>query len=355
MTWCSVKLLEAERPRVILDIFPLNPTTYDRLKPVYEAFSKVAKVEYAWPLSAIEFDGLTRALDAGLLKGSVFWDVLNDRGAGFMLYQVEPHGSLEIKVLYLHPDIDVKMALDTIFRRFLEDAAKLPGWSVISYPMLGPAQLRYIRFTNWYGFTPIGQAVTKFHLLDPLSAEIFGKLDFAPLPDGYQFVAWDAKYQDAVAEVLSEAFKESADARWDPRFRTLEGMKEALQFVQSGGYGRFSPEYTTVLLNDQQQPVGACLLNIVSPIEANIPLIGLKESERKHKLGRTLLAQTVKKCLDDTLKGKVGLAYVTATVATSNIPAVKMYRHTGFQEDYWYPHIYQTCETLNSRKPGQWC
>jgi GNAT superfamily N-acetyltransferase len=251
--------------------------------------------------------------------------------------------------------VSVKLALDVLMPRFLDDHRDSEQWDVMSYPMLGPAQMRYTHYMPWYGFKPEGQAVMQFHVMDGISIEVLQKNRRPPLPDGYRLVSWQPQYHAGVCDVLAEAFTDSADARWDPRFRTRQGIEEALAFVQSGNYGMFSPDCTTVLLNAEGNPVGVCLLNIVSAEEANIPLIGLFKAERRHKLGQLLLAHTVERCIHAMMQGKFNIAVISATVATANIPAIRMYRYTAFQELQWYPHIYQSREAVLARRPNAWC
>lgn len=339
----------------MIDILPLTPEYFDELKPLYASFSKAAQAEYSWPHDPIQFDALCKIVNNRLMHGYVIKNVVENRGLGFMLYSVESFRALEIKVIYLEPGVSEKIALDYLFNRFIEDIKTVDGWDVVSFPVLGPGQRRYIHFLPWYGFKLVGQAVVKFNIFDGISVEIFKKQQFAPLPEGYEITSWEPRYEEGVIDVLAESFADSVDALWDPRFRTREGVKEAMSFVKNGGYGLFWPSCYSILLNAEKKPVGVCLLNIVSPEEANIPLIGLLNSERRHKLGRTLLASTVDKCLGEVLKGKLRITNISATVATGNIPAIKMYRYTAFQEDHWYPHAYQERSSVLTRKPGKWC
>jgi GNAT superfamily N-acetyltransferase len=345
----------AEEAVVLLELFPVSTQNFARLEPLYQDFCQVAESDYGWPQNAVNFESLKSVLEYGLIKGYIIYDCLADKDIGFVFYAIENYRALEIKVLYLLPDIIVKPVVDDVFNQLIEEFKKTEGWDVVSYALMGSAQQRYTNFITWYGFKPIGQAIVKFHLMDGISVEILQKQQLAPLPPGYRFVSWDAQYRQGVIDVLTEAFAESVDALWDPRFRSREGVSEALAFVHSGNYGLFWPECNTILLNAEDKPVGICLLNVVNPEEANIPLIGLAKSERKHKLGRGLLAQTVHKTIREVVNGKLTIRSISATVATSNIPAIKMYRHTAFQESCWYPHIYQDRSSVLSRKRGQWC
>lgn len=339
----------------MLQVFDLNANTLDKLRPLYAQFEAVAQSHYGWPATALEFPFLSHVITMGALKGYVVEDVAEKKPVAFLLYNIEPYRALEIKVIYMTDDAPVKIALDVLMNRFIQDIKVLPNWDVVSYPILGEGQLRYIDFMTWYGMKPVGQSVTSFHLFNSIGVEVFKRAEFPPLPEGYRFATYEPQYQEGVIDVLTQAFEHSVDALWDPRFRTRHGVAEAFHFVQNGGYGVFYPNCTTVMLNAQDKVVGVCLFNIVGKHEANIPLIGIALSERKHKLGRTLLAETVRRCIFEVIESKLDIAKITATVATENIPAVKMYRYTGFQEDNWYPHVYQNKDDVLKKKAGQWC
>lgn len=339
----------------MFDIHPISAENLQGVQPLYEAFQKVAQTDYGWPHGAIDFGALGKIFEMGLMQGYLIRDFQADRPVGFLFYQAESFGAMEIKVIYLAPDLPVKTVLDLLMNRFMADGKTIDGWEVLSYPLLGEAQLRYVRYLTWYGLKPIGQLVVKFHMFDGISLEIFKKQALPDLPVGYRMVSWDPKYEEGVVDIIAEAFAESVDALWDPRFRSREGVAEAIAFVQSGAYGIFWPDCTTILLNEKGQPAGVCFLNIVSQDEANIPLIGLLKSERQKGLGKQLLAQTVDRSVHEALTGKLQISLISATTATANIPAVRMYRHLAFREDYWYPHLYQNRSSVIRRRPGQWC
>jgi hypothetical protein len=339
----------------VLQIAPITSNNIDRLQPAYTQFQQIAQVEYGWPLAAIGFDGLKQIISMGMLQGYLMEDPVANRVVGFMLYNIEPFGALEIKVIYIADDQPVKSSLDQLMTVFIRDIQQLDGWETVSYPMLGQGQNRYSPYITWYGFKPVGQSVVKFNMFDGISVEIFKRLQLPALPEGYRMVSWDPQYTQGVIDVLTDAFSDSADSLWDPRFRNRAGMEEAFSFVQSGGYGKFWPSCITILLNASDQPVGVCLLNIVSPEEANIPLVGILNSERKHKLGRVILAETIRKCIYEVIEGKIITSTISATVATANFAAIKMYRNTAFQEEHWYPHVYQDRDSVLKRKAGQWC
>ena len=340
----------------MLEAKPITTDQLPALKSLYNAFRSVAVVEYGFPQKPIDFDTLAMAHSMGMIELYGLWESPEDRYVGFMMYNMESYGAVDIKALYLQETVPMKTAVDVMFNRLLEDVKELDNWEVVSYALLGTRQYEYIHYITWPGFTPVGQAVVNFKLDDVLSQAIFEEaLKLPPLPEGYRFESYKPEYEQAVIDVIAESFKKSVDALWDPRFRTREGIVEAFEFVRSGAYGVFYPDATSVLLNAEGKPVGVCLLNIISNTEANIPIIGLASSERGKKLGVPLLANTIRRCYDLVKARKLSLKKISATVATGNLPAVRMYRVVGFQEDHWYPHVYQDRENVLARRPGQWC
>jgi len=334
---------------------PLTAENLETIAPLYEGFRREARAGYGWFLTAVDFTGLASAILTGMLQGYVLKDVVIGQSVGFLLYHIEPFEALEIKLIYLAEGVSVKIALDTVIPRFIEDIKLKPGWEVLSYPILGEKQLPYMQYLTWYGFKPVGQSVVHFNMLDNLSVEILQQVSAKPLPEGYRIVDWSDAYQEDVISVLTESFADSVDALWDPRFRSREGIAQALSFLRAGGYGVFKPSCNSIVLNPENKPVGVCLLSLISPDEANIPLIGLYKSERHRKLGTLLLAQTVKKCVLEVAAGKITTPVVSATVATANVSAIRMYRQVGFLEQNWYPHVYQPKTNVLQRKEGVRC
>ena len=337
------------------EVVPLQPNLLNAIRPLFEGFRKVAEEGYGFPGDAIDFKTLQLIVAQNLLGGYVIREYPEDRYIGFMLYQVEQFRAVEIKVIYLQDGTAIKSALSGLMNRFLADILTIPNWDVVSFPMLGSKQYEFINTITWYGFTPVGQALVKFSTQDAINVEIFGKVELPPLPEGYRLIYWDPKYEEGVKDVLFEAFEHQVDALWDPRFRTRKGMDEALDFVKSGAYGTFWPACSSIVLNSDDVPVGSCLFNVVSQQEANIPLIGISSSIRRQKLGPHLLSHTLRGAINQIKHGKLKITQVSATVATENFAAIRMYRHCGFEEESWYPHVYQERTKVMNRRSGQWC
>jgi GNAT superfamily N-acetyltransferase len=331
----------------------LNRSTLAPFRPLYNHFCQVAKTDYRWDIDPIDYDTLSVALDQGILMGLGVTDPASNAPLGFMLYRLEPHKAIEINVIYLVPEAEPKTALDRLMRRFVEEVKQLRDWDVISYAMLGK-QESLIRTITWYGFQPMGQAVLQFDLQNPLTIQILMQQKPKPLPEGYSLDHWQPKYAEGVAETLYEAFSKAADALWDPRFRSLPGTQGIVSMLTTGEMGTHLPRCTTVLLKEGV-PVGVCFMLEAKLGVGNIPLVGVRPSEKGKGFGTLLLKSTLDNTIKAILDGQVGLFEITATMETDNFSAIKMYRRVGFTEEYNYPHVYLEHSRLKTLKVGQWC
>jgi ribosomal protein S18 acetylase RimI-like enzyme len=90
-------------------------------------------------------------------------------------------------------------------------------------------------------------------------------------------------------------------------------------------------------------------------MSGNIPLVGVRPSEKGKNLGNILLQACLNHCIDGMLAERNSILKVSTTMDTDNIPAIKMYRRIGFREEYNYPHVYLTREKAMAYTPGKWC
>jgi ribosomal protein S18 acetylase RimI-like enzyme len=324
----------------------------EHLRAIYGRFCERAKVEYHWTYDPVDFAGFQAALRGKILEGYWVEESASAEPVGFMLYRLEEHRAIEINVIYSELE-DKKTILDRVIRLFIADNRDREGWDVVSYAMLGK-QEEFIRTICWYGFKPVGQAILNFDIIDPISLQILKqqKLEL-PGPE-YVLDTWKPEYAGGVAESIYEAFVDATDALWDPRFRTPTGAKKVVGLLTGGMMGKFLPSCTTVMLRDGM-PVGFCFLVQDDVMSGNIPLVGVRPSEKGKSLGNHLLQASMNYCIDDMLASRNSILKVTTTMDTDNIPAIKMYRRMGFREEYNYPHVYLTREKALAYQPGKWC
>ncbi|MEB3287352.1 MAG: GNAT family N-acetyltransferase [Vampirovibrionales bacterium] len=358
----------------MLKAFRITNSNIGDIEALYETFCKDAGPRYRWEHDPVGFDILKKAIAGGGIGGYWLEDtgIMQDTGileangknrqTALMLFTREEHRAIEINVIHTVPQADgnpppYKNILDTLMRAFIRDLqadeAGLRTFDVISYAMMGD-QEPFVRSILWYGFKPVGQAIVKFDIMDPVSLQILKQQAPAPLPEGYRIVSWAPQYAGGVARVIYESFSKASDAQWDPRFRSELGAKKVVGMMTYGMMGDLCEESTSILLKGEEA-VGVCFLIQSSMTTGNIPLIGVLPEEKKKQFGSHLLQHTVAKTVQAILDGKMGMLSIDATHDTDNLSAIKMYRRMGFREDYNYPHVYLPTEKLRAFKPGQWC
>jgi len=344
----------------VIEVRSLNKRNITVIQTAYEAFRRQALTEYCWSDEPVDFETLQEAFENGYLKGLVAEDPAEDQPLGLMLYVYEQHRAVEVNLIYIPEPTQWKSILDYLMRAFLAEIKNRPGWDCVSYAMLG-IQERLVSTIPWYGFVPIGQTIQKFDFVNEICLPILAKQNetLPPLPDGYTMVQWEQsgfkpRYKTDVQESIAQAFAKANDARWDPRFRTVEGAGQALYAMQDGGMGVFIPECTSVLIHQESdRAVGFCFLVQTDVTKANIPLIGLRPDHKGKGLGNQLLKNTLMACVKRIIDGQMLLTELTATVDTDNFFALKMYRKLGFQETHNYPHCYLNVDTVSNSYYGR--
>ena len=170
------------------------------------------------------------------------------------------------------------------------------------------------------------------------SKELFTRARIVEIPPRYQVVNWDNSYFEAAVNVIQESFKESSDALFDPRFKTIVGCRDILHKVVNDVYADFLPEATSVLLYEGK-PVGFSFMNITGGSIVNIPLVGILQEHQgkglstimlKHSMDELFENENLKKCITE----------INTTTETNNLQALRLYKNLGFLEDYSYPQAY---------------
>jgi RimJ/RimL family protein N-acetyltransferase len=330
----------------------ITADSIERLRAIYERFCGRAKADYGWLDEPVEFEMVCLSVQNRLFFGYWLEDTALPEPIGFMLYRLEAHHAIEINLIYSESD-DRKTVLDRFIRLFIADIRDLEGWDVVSYAMLG-RQDEFIRTISWYGFKPVGQAILKFDLLDPIALQIMKQQALESPGPEYTIASWRPEYADETAKNIYEAFHTATDAHWDPRFRSVSGAKDVLDLFCADVMGKLLPECTTIALKDGV-PVGFCFLLQSGPVSGNVPLVGICPAEKGKGLGNIMLQRTLDTCLQEVVSGKLNVFSINTTMDTDNIAAIKMYRRMGFREETHYPHVYLTREKAQAFRPGQWC
>ena len=320
----------------MLEVHKMNSENVSGLVDVYKEFQGLAKDYYKIETSPLEFDQFKRGVEMGILKG--FYATFEDEPIGFLFYVVEEHKAIEINILHLNEEFQGEDVELELLEAFMKEANETPGWDVISYPMLG-GQAKFVHKMSHVGFKLIGQAIVRFTLTDSISPQIAAKLNLPALPEGWSIDIWKPEYKDAISNVIYQSFSTAPDAKFDPRFRTLEGSAKVVEMLADSTIGDFQPQCTSVLLHEGE-PKGICFGNLTTPTIGNVPLIGLLPEAQGQGFSVQLLKSTILKFIQNVIDARLDCMEINATVETDNFPALKMYRRVGFREDYNYPHAY---------------
>ena len=171
------------------------------------------------------------------------------------------------------------------------------------------------------------------------SERILENMKLPAKPEGYKIVSYDESYKDDAIRVINESFRDTADAVYDTRYKTIEGTTDIINKIVENIYGEFLPEATSVLLYDDK-PCGFVFANVTGGKIANVPLVAIDKEHRGHGLSEHLLNKTITTIVDWTKLGRRMFSEVNVTTETNNYKALKMYRKIGFREDYCYPQAY---------------
>lgn len=303
-------------------------------KGVYNDFKNKAFDEYKFELAPLEYEDFVQSVNDGLIQCLVLLE--DEIPTAFMVYTTEISEALELNLIHCIGDENLNYKRRLLMDKFMELNSDLLKNKVVTYPMLG-TQEQFVEEIPNYGFKLIGLAVERFQFGNVKSIELFKAYKQPDLPQFYELVEWDSKYEKNIINVINNAFKDTSDALFDPRFASKEGSEDILNKILSGIYGDFLPECTTVLLF-KEKPVGICLANITAGKIANIPLVGMLKEHCSKGLGEAMLYNTLKLLINLHLSH---LSEVNASTETNNYPALKMYRRLGFKEDYNYTQAYR--------------
>lgn len=303
-------------------------------KGVYNDFKNKAYSDYKFELEPLEYDDFIASLKEGLIDCLILFE--DEIPTAFMVYTTEISEALELNIIHCLGDEHLNEKRRVLMDKFMEINKDIIKDKVVTYPMLGSQEQFTPEITN-YGFKLVGLAVERFIFTNLKSIEVYRNYKQKSLPEDYEIKQWDGKYCDEMVNVINNAFKETSDALFDPRFASIEGSKDILNKIVTGVYGKFLPNATSVLLY-KKKPVGICFANITAGRIANIPLVGMLKEHCSNGLGEALLYNTMKLL---TEKSGLSLSELNASTETDNYAALKMYRRLGFKEDYYYTQAYR--------------
>ena len=314
----------------------LTSNDYKAFATVYNDFRDRAVTEYNFELEPLDFEGFTNAVEKNLIDCLVLYD--NTIPVAFLVYTTAISEAIELNIIHSFKMENMVERAMYLIKKFLELTKAERLDKIVCYPMLG-SQKNLIGDIARYGFKFVGIAVLRFMMAGTNSREILKTTQLSQLDNEYRLVDWQDKYFEDAVEVVQEGFETSADALFDPRFKTIEGTRDIISKIVKNIYAEFLPEATTVMLYNNI-PVGFCFMNLTSGRIANIPIVSIRKEHQGKGLSKHMLKKSVEKLIEMADNGIKPITEVNTTTETNNFQALKMYRHLGFKEDYNYPQSY---------------
>lgn len=309
---------------------------YKSFAPIYDDFAQNAVRLYKFELEPLRYIDFCESVEKHLIDCLVLYE--NGMPVGFLVYTTAISEAIELNIVHLYGNDNKEKRFDYLIRKFLELTKSQRFDKIVSYPMLG-IQNDFISNVSRYGFKFIGTVVLRFMMYGTNSREIFKLAHFEDLKEDYSITSWKDEYYNDAVNIVQEAFENSADAIFDPRFKTIDGTKDIIMKIVKDIYAQFLPEATSVILY-KNEPVGFCFVNLTDDKIANIPIFAIKKDFQGKGLSKHLLKKSIEKLISMADNGIKPITELNTTTETNNSPALKMYRNIGFKEDYTYPQAY---------------
>ena len=314
----------------------LDSSTYKIFKGVYNDFKSKAIEEYKFELEPLEYDEFIDAVEKGYLKCIVLKE--NTIPTAFLVYTTSISEAIELNVIHCLGKEDEISKRKALVEYFLELTQALRQNKVVSYPMLGHQSV-FTADIGRYGFKFIGLAVLRFVMGNASSERILENMKLSEKSEDYRITSYNDSYKEDAIRIIHESFRETQDAVYDSRYKSIEGTTDIINKIVEGVYGEFLQEATSVLLY-KDVPCGFVFANVTGGKIANLPLVAIEKEHRGNGFSEHLLNRTTKIIVDWTKLGKREFSEINVTTETNNYKALKMYRKIGFKENYCYPQAY---------------
>ena len=319
----------------------LTKDLYKIFAGVYSDFRVVAVEDYNFELEPLSYEDFIESIEKGLLKCIVLLE--NQIPTAFLAYTTMISEAIELNVIHCLGNEDLTAKRKILLEKFLEETQEERKEKIVCYPMIG-SQGDFVGEIAHYKFKFIGLAVLRFMFQNSACENILNNMILQKLSDDYEITTWDDKYFEHAIPIVHAAFENSSDALFDPRFKTIEGTRDILTNIVNGTYGEFLPEAVSVLLYNKMV-CGFCFVNITGGKIANIPIFAISPEHQGKGLSKHLLKKSIGTLLEWIKTDKRAFTEINTTTETDNYPALKMYRHAGFKEDYCYPQSYLELQT----------
>jgi RimJ/RimL family protein N-acetyltransferase len=311
----------------------LTVEDYEAFEDLYNDFYSKAASEYNFELEPLDYTGFLDSLEKELIQCVILYD--NHRAVGFLVYTTAISEAIELNIVHCIKDDDYLTHARELLKKFLELTQDLRKKKIVCYPMLGE-QKALIGVIVRLGFKFIGIEVLRYKTDNQTSKDLFSRARVVELPQGYEVVKWSSIYFEDAVKVIQESFDDSADALFDPRFKSISGCRDIITKVVKDVYAEFLPEATSVLLYEGR-PVGFSFMNLTGSI-VNIPLVGIKQEHQGKGLSTIMLKNSMDTIFNITNYKQI--TEINTTTETNNLQALRLYKNLGFLEDYNYPQAY---------------
>lgn len=314
----------------------ISKQDYSGFEAIYRDFQDRAVEEYKFELPPIDYKGFISAVEKDLIKCIVLFE--DSIPTAFLIYTTSISEAIELNIVHSYKMENIEERSHHLIKEFMRETNTERYEKVVCYPMLG-SQKNLINEVAQFGFKFIGIVVLRFLMFGTSSRDIMEIEEVPALEKGYKIVEWSDEYYGYAVDIVKEAFNNSADALFDPRFKSDSGVRDILTKVTENVYAEFLQNASSVLLYEDE-PVGICLMNLTGGSIANIPLFGIKKEHQGKGLSKYLLQNSVRKIVEMVDKGEKPITEINTTTESNNFKALKMYRNIGFKEDYNYPQSY---------------
>ncbi len=314
----------------------LTKDYYKIFAGVYSDFRIAAVDDYKFELEPLSYEDFIESLEKDLIKCIILLE--NHIPTAFLAYTTVISEAIELNVIHCLGNEDLFVKRKMLLENFLEQTQQERSEKIVCYPMIG-SQSEFVSEISNYGFKFVGLAVLRFMFENSSCENVLNNAVLKEKPFGYEIINWKEEYFEEAAQIVHNAFKETSDALFDPRFTSLEGTRDLLSKIIDSTYGEFLPESVSVLTFEDKL-CGFCFVNITDGKIANIPIFAISPEHQGKGLSKHLLKKSIQTLIDWNKSGKKHFNEINTTTETDNYQALKMYRHIGFKEDYCYPQAF---------------
>lgn len=331
---------------IIYEAQILTKDFYKIFAGVYGDFRVAAVDDYKFELEPLSYEEFIDAVEKELIKCIILLE--NQIPTAFLAYTTMISEAIELNVIHCLGNEDLMQKRKTLLEKFLQDTEEDRKNQIVCYPMIG-SQSEFVSEMSLYGFKFVGLAVLRFIFENSNCESILNNAVLKELETGYEITTWKKEYFEDAVQIVQEAFENTSDALFDPRFRSIEGTRDILSKIIDSTYGEFLPDSVSVLTYDGNV-CGFCFVNITDGKIANIPIFAIAPAHQGKGLSKHLLKKSIQTLLEWNKNGKRQFNEINTTTETDNYQALKMYRHVGFKEDYCYPQAFLPITEISSQE-----